>query len=94
MPNLIIGRENRTVNAAGYVRPFCHQAFFDSAVRFNSAATLPERCACHPDSPRNASKIPKVDRPIRIPNQAIVSGSQSSLILSEKRANAAAKMVE
>ena len=39
------------------------------------AATLPVRCACLPASSGNTSKIPKVDGPKRIPNQATVSGS-------------------
>src|SRR5438477_12198274 len=48
------------------------------AFSINAAATLPDRCARRPDSFGNASKMPNVVEPMRIANQAIVSGSSST----------------
>jgi peroxiredoxin len=45
------------------------------AFAIRAAAMGPARCACRPDSPGNASKIPNVDGPRRTANQTIVSGS-------------------
>ena len=50
-----------------------------AAFAINAAATRPERCACRPASSGNASKMPKVDGPIRIANQAVVAGSSCTI---------------
>ncbi|HEY6885060.1 MAG TPA: hypothetical protein VI278_13585 [Nitrososphaeraceae archaeon] len=41
----------------------------------SAAATRPDRCACRPESSGKASKMPNVDGPIRVANQAVVAGS-------------------
>src|SRR4029077_1097032 len=45
------------------------------AFAMSAAATLPLRCACRPASSGNASKIPKVEGPSGMPNQATVDDS-------------------
>gem|GEM_PF-3804829 len=45
------------------------------ACAIKAAATLPDRCAWRPASSGKASKMPKVDGPRRMPNQAVVAGS-------------------
>src|SRR5207248_1688228 len=45
------------------------------AFSIKALATFPDRCASHPASSRNASKMAKVVGPSLIPNQAVVAGS-------------------
>src|SRR5437762_10719181 len=45
------------------------------AFSIKALATFPDRCASHPASSGNASKMAKVVGPSLIPNQAVVAGS-------------------
>src|SRR5262249_27241925 len=55
------------------------------ALAISAAATFPERCACRPASSGKASKMPKVEGPMRMANHAIVAGSCSTMARPPRR---------